>query len=305
LEEKQMLARFAGFGPVALSIFPNLVTGRFKDAGWQAIGEELKTLLTPEEYDSAKRTTFNAFYTSPTVIASIHEAISRLGVPKGATQRRQQMLLLLYRSRMPLNNLRCLAAPAAALPLVVPDRLAQLKKPFPARMVGTTDNQLGETAYGADLRVAFAARRLRTVSHTAGLEASTSGRALDLCSAPLDAATADLGLAHHGLASRRVAGRTLRRRAGDLRLPLPALAPTRRELGRLPDGVGQAADARVSHAGPRRTSAAGRLVGRSIARGRLAADGLRRQPHRMPPVRKNSSGVWARPAKPARCRRST
>ena len=84
-EEKQALARFAGFGPVALGIFPDPVTGRFKDAGWQALGEELKTLLTPEEYDSAKRTTFNAFYTSPTVIASIHEAIARLGVPGNAT----------------------------------------------------------------------------------------------------------------------------------------------------------------------------------------------------------------------------
>ncbi|MGH7227548.1 MAG: hypothetical protein ACRELF_30420, partial [Gemmataceae bacterium] len=55
------------------------------DAGWQEVGEELKTLLTPQEYDSAKRTTFNAFYTSPTVIASIHEAITRLGVPGNAT----------------------------------------------------------------------------------------------------------------------------------------------------------------------------------------------------------------------------
>ena len=61
------------------------MTGRYKDAGWQALGEELKTLLTPEEYDSAKRTTFNAFYTSPTVIAAIHEAIARLGVPGNAT----------------------------------------------------------------------------------------------------------------------------------------------------------------------------------------------------------------------------
>ena len=84
-EEKQTLARFAGFGPVALSIFPDPVTGRYKDAGWQALGEELKTLLTPEEYDSAKRTTFNAFYTSPTVIAAMHEAIARLGVPGNAT----------------------------------------------------------------------------------------------------------------------------------------------------------------------------------------------------------------------------
>jgi N12 class adenine-specific DNA methylase len=84
-DEKQALARFAGFGPVALSIFPDPVTGTYKDPGWQAIGDELKTLLTPAEYDSAKRTTFNAFYTSPTVITTIHEAIARLGVPAGAS----------------------------------------------------------------------------------------------------------------------------------------------------------------------------------------------------------------------------
>ena len=80
-EEKQTLARFAGFGPVALSIFPDPVTGRYKDAGWQALGEELQVAADAEEYDSAKRTTFNAFYTSPTVITAIHEAIARLGVP--------------------------------------------------------------------------------------------------------------------------------------------------------------------------------------------------------------------------------
>jgi N12 class adenine-specific DNA methylase len=70
---------------VALSIFPNPITGKYKDAGWQSLGEELKTLLTPDEYDSAKRTTFNAFYTSPAVIASIHDAIARLGIPDNAT----------------------------------------------------------------------------------------------------------------------------------------------------------------------------------------------------------------------------
>src|SRR5208283_4799227 len=71
-EEKQTLARFAGFGPVALSLFPDPVTGRYKDAGWQSLGDELKALLTRDEYDSAKRTTFNAFYTSPIVIAAMH-----------------------------------------------------------------------------------------------------------------------------------------------------------------------------------------------------------------------------------------
>ena len=83
-DEKRVLARFAGFGPVALSLFPDPVTGNYKDAAWQGLGEELKALLSPAEYDSAKRTTFNAFYTSPTVIAGIHEAISRLGVPGNA-----------------------------------------------------------------------------------------------------------------------------------------------------------------------------------------------------------------------------
>jgi N12 class adenine-specific DNA methylase len=70
---------------VALSIFPDPVTGRYKDTTWQALGEELKTLLSPEEYDSAKRTTFNAFYTSSIVIAAIHEAIFRLRIPANAT----------------------------------------------------------------------------------------------------------------------------------------------------------------------------------------------------------------------------
>ena len=83
--EKETLARFAGFGPVALSIFPDPITGQFKDASWQSLGDELTGLLTPEEYDSAKRTTFNAFYTSPNVIAGIHAAITRLGIPHGAT----------------------------------------------------------------------------------------------------------------------------------------------------------------------------------------------------------------------------
>ena len=83
--ERQTLARFGGFGAVALSLFPDPVSGRYKDAGWQALGDELQSLLTPEEYDSAKRTVFNAFYTSPTVIAAMHRGLARLGVPGDAT----------------------------------------------------------------------------------------------------------------------------------------------------------------------------------------------------------------------------
>jgi len=83
-EEKQVLGRFAGFGPVALSIFPDPVTGRYKDAGWQSLGEELKTLLSPEQYDSAKRATFNQFFTSPDVMQAMYEGLRRLGVRNDA-----------------------------------------------------------------------------------------------------------------------------------------------------------------------------------------------------------------------------
>jgi hypothetical protein len=83
-DEKQHLGRFPGFGPVALSIFPDPFTASYKDAGWQALGEQLKALLSPDEYASARRTTFNAFYTSPVVIDAMHQALARLGVPEDA-----------------------------------------------------------------------------------------------------------------------------------------------------------------------------------------------------------------------------
>src|SRR5438128_3354185 len=84
-EERAVLARFPGFGPVALGIFPDPVTRQYKDAGWQQLGEELQALLTPEDYASAKRTTFTAFYTSPLVIRAMHAALRHLGVPQDAT----------------------------------------------------------------------------------------------------------------------------------------------------------------------------------------------------------------------------
>ena len=82
-EERDTLARFCGFGPVALSIFPDPATGQFKP-GWEDIGRELQTLLTPDEYASAKRTVFNAFYTSPVVITAMHRALTHLGVSENA-----------------------------------------------------------------------------------------------------------------------------------------------------------------------------------------------------------------------------
>jgi N12 class adenine-specific DNA methylase len=83
-DERSILARFGGFGAVALGLFPDPVTGRYKDATWQALAEELKSLLTPQEYDSAKRTTFSQFFTSPVVMQGMFQAIRRLGVPENA-----------------------------------------------------------------------------------------------------------------------------------------------------------------------------------------------------------------------------
>jgi N12 class adenine-specific DNA methylase len=82
--EREILAGFPGFGCVALSIFPDPVTHRYKDESWREIGEELTSLLTPAEYDSVKRTTFNAFYTSSTVIKAMYAGLKRLGVPDDA-----------------------------------------------------------------------------------------------------------------------------------------------------------------------------------------------------------------------------
>ncbi|MFL5328658.1 MAG: DEAD/DEAH box helicase family protein [Gemmataceae bacterium] len=82
-QEKDVLARFPGFGSLALRIFPDPVSGRYRD-GWAELGEELKCLLTPEEYASAKRTTFNAFYTSPVVMHAMYAVLDRFGCPANA-----------------------------------------------------------------------------------------------------------------------------------------------------------------------------------------------------------------------------
>jgi SAM-dependent methyltransferase len=80
-EERATLERFGGFGPVALHLFPDPVTGRFRDS-WDNLGRELADLLTPDEYASARRTTFNAFYTSPAVMRAIWDGMARLGLPE-------------------------------------------------------------------------------------------------------------------------------------------------------------------------------------------------------------------------------
>jgi hypothetical protein len=81
--ERAILRRFPGFGCVALSIFPDPRTRQFKE-GWEQIGRALQDLLTEDEYASARRTTFNAFYTSPVVMRAAFAGLERLGLPAGA-----------------------------------------------------------------------------------------------------------------------------------------------------------------------------------------------------------------------------
>lgn len=83
--ERAQLAKFTGWGAseIANGIFPNQY-GNYKTDAWRARGERLQSLLTPEEYAQAKRTTQYAHYTSEGVIRSIYNGLERLGF-KGGT----------------------------------------------------------------------------------------------------------------------------------------------------------------------------------------------------------------------------
>lgn len=81
--DKAMMAKFSGFGAFATKAFPDPVTDEYAD-GWEYLGVALRELLTDEEYESAKRTTFSAFYTSELVMAEMYRALERMGIGMGA-----------------------------------------------------------------------------------------------------------------------------------------------------------------------------------------------------------------------------
>jgi adenine-specific DNA methylase len=54
-----------------------------RKTGWASEYQELKSLLSPEEYNAALQSVLNAHYTSPTVITAMHETLERLGVNGG------------------------------------------------------------------------------------------------------------------------------------------------------------------------------------------------------------------------------
>ena len=72
-EEQEILSRYVGWGGIPQA---------FDEANekWASEYAELKTLLTPEEYASARGSTLNAHFTSPTVIEGMYQALEKMGV---------------------------------------------------------------------------------------------------------------------------------------------------------------------------------------------------------------------------------
>ena len=75
-QEQEILSKYAGWGGLSQAF----------DAGNEKWGKEyaeLKELLTPEEYGSARGTVLNAHYTSPAVIKAMYGAVKSMGFTPG------------------------------------------------------------------------------------------------------------------------------------------------------------------------------------------------------------------------------
>jgi hypothetical protein len=77
-EEKAVLVKYAGWGAM-----PNAFEPR-PPRDWQSVAEELRELLSAEEYASARASTPNAHYTSSEVVEAIWQAMERFGLQAGA-----------------------------------------------------------------------------------------------------------------------------------------------------------------------------------------------------------------------------
>ena len=75
-EQQQVLSRYVGWGGLADAFDES-------KQNWAAEFRELRELLTPEEYTTARASTLNAHYTSPTVIKAIYEAVGNMGFRTG------------------------------------------------------------------------------------------------------------------------------------------------------------------------------------------------------------------------------
>lgn len=75
-EEQTELAKFTGWGGLS-KVFSD------ENADWKEQQNELKDILTEEEYENAKGSTLNAFYTNPTIINNMYLGLLRLGFRGG------------------------------------------------------------------------------------------------------------------------------------------------------------------------------------------------------------------------------
>ena len=75
-EEQEILSRYVGWGGIPQAFEEN-------NSSWTNEYLELKNTLSPEEYSAARASTLNAFYTSPTVIRSMYEALENMGLKQG------------------------------------------------------------------------------------------------------------------------------------------------------------------------------------------------------------------------------
>ena len=76
LEEQQILSQYVGWGGLADAFDES-------KSAWAGEYQQLKELLSSQEYASARESTLNAHYTSPAIIRSIYDTLDRMGFEKG------------------------------------------------------------------------------------------------------------------------------------------------------------------------------------------------------------------------------
>jgi N12 class adenine-specific DNA methylase len=75
-EERKALSKYVGWGAMKGAFDPN-------NKAWAKQHNELKELLTDEEFRAARASTLDAHYTSPEVVKGMYDALARLGFKSG------------------------------------------------------------------------------------------------------------------------------------------------------------------------------------------------------------------------------
>lgn len=71
--EQEVLSRYTGWGGLTQAFDPG-------NKEWTGAYGELKGLLTEKEYEAARSSILSAYYTSPTLIGAVYEAVERMGI---------------------------------------------------------------------------------------------------------------------------------------------------------------------------------------------------------------------------------